>query len=353
MTIDKFIQKIRENWKVKVICILLAVITYIICQIAFLDRKSFVVVPKIENSSNLTYVNDIRRSVRISVRGLPTEIDSLEGKDFETYIDLSKYAEPGTYKVPVSIKFSEKATNIEKIEVSVNPKFVELVLESKETVLVPLKVNLSGTCAKGYEISSYALSPSFVQVTGSKALVEKTSFLETSPINVDGKSSDFTQQVDVINYNNRLSISDEKEIFASVNIKPIKTTKQLESSVVFYYSLKDGLAVENSNIPYKVTLSGNKNELDKFVLSPLSVQVDCSSIETSGSYALPFSVVVPDGITVDKIEPEVAQVNIVDFVEIPVPKENEEITDETSTTDTDEQIEESKTEDNLSLPITE
>jgi hypothetical protein len=81
--------------------------------------------------------------------------------------------------------------------------------------------------------------------------------------------------------------------------------------------------------------------------------VDCSSIETSGSYALPFSVVVPDGITVDKIEPEVAQVNIVDFVEIPVPKENEEITDETSTTDTDEQIEESKTEDNLSLPITE
>ena len=53
MRTDELIQKIKKNWKVKVICILIAVIIYIICQIAFLDKKSFSVVPQIKNLSNL------------------------------------------------------------------------------------------------------------------------------------------------------------------------------------------------------------------------------------------------------------------------------------------------------------
>jgi hypothetical protein len=134
--------------------------------------------------------------------------------------------------------------------------------------------------------------------------------------------------------------------------------------VVFFYSLKNDLSVENPNINYSLTLSGTKNELEDFVLSPLSVQIDCSEIQTSGVYELPFSVILPSGITVDKIEPSVATLNIVDFVEIPIPEnqetdsENQETNDETELNSeeklkTNQKDSSSTTDDKISLPIKE
>ena len=139
--------------------------------------------------------------------------------------------------------------------------------------------------------------------------------------------------------------------------------------MVFFYSLKNDLSVENPNINYSLTLTGSKNELENFVLSPLSVQIDCSEIQTSGVYELPFSVILPSGITLDKIEPSVATLNIVDFVEIPIPEntesdsQNDENKDEQKNENTDSEstseedintIEsESTSEDKNSLPITE
>ena len=58
MMTETFIQKITENWKVKIFCILGAIIIYVICQIAFLERKFFAVPLHVKNDSNLTYSND-------------------------------------------------------------------------------------------------------------------------------------------------------------------------------------------------------------------------------------------------------------------------------------------------------
>ena len=48
----------------------------------------------------------------------------------------------------------------------------------------------------------------------------------------------------------------------------------------------------------------------------MSVQVDCSSITTSGTYELPLSVILPENIILDKIEPEKVKVSVIDFVPI-------------------------------------
>ncbi len=360
MKIEKIIQKITENWKVKVTCILAAIIIYIICQIAFLERRAFSVPLRVKNASNLVYINQIPRLVRVSVRGEANQIGLLQENDFDVFVDLSEFVEAGTYKVPLHLQLSEEATMIEDLEILISPDLIELNLEPKITALVPLKTNVSGTCAKGYEVTAIEIYPDLVQITGSQSLVEKTSFLETSIINLNEKSSSFTENVEVVNQNPRLSLTGQKEFEVTVKINPIRITKKIESSVVFYNSLKDGLRVENPNISYTLTLSGTKNELEDFVLSPLSVQVDCSSIETSGTYDLPFSVVLPNGITFDKIEPADAKVNIVDFVGISVPENQENQqnsdTEETSSSEKDSlpsnDLDESKESKNT-LPITD
>ena len=145
---------------------------------------------------------------------------------------------------------------------------------------------------------------------------KKTPFLDTSSVNVSGKSSDFTQKIEVLNRNKRIELTGNENFIATVKIKPIKTSKKIDSSVVFFNSLDGTLSVENPKIPYTIKISGNKNDLDKFVLSPLSVQVDCSSITTSGTYELPLSVILPENIILDKIEPEKVKVSVIDFVPI-------------------------------------
>ena len=64
----------------------------------------------------------------------------------------------------------------------------------------------------------------------------------------------------------------------------------------------------------------------------MSVQVDCSSITTSGTYELPLSVILPENIILDKIEPEKVKVSVIDFV--PIVNESTE-------------VEESKTENEI------
>ena len=313
---ETFIQKITENWKVKIFCILGAIIIYVICQIAFLETKFFAVPLHVKNDSNLTYSNEIPRFVRVSARGETSDIALLQEKDFDVFIDLSDYTEEGEYRVPLRLQLSENATIINTIEIETKPTVVNLHLEPKITALIPIKTNISGTVASGYEISSFDVVPNLVQITGGASLVEKTPFLDTSSVNVSGKSSDFTQKIEVLNRNKRIELTGNENFIATVKIKPIKTSKIIDSSVVFFNSLDGTLSVENPKIPYTINISGNKNDLDKFVLSPLSVQVDCSSITTSGTYELPLSVILPENIILDKIEPEKVKVSVIDFVPI-------------------------------------
>lgn len=368
MTITELKNKITENWKIKVICLILAIGIYLFGQYVTFKKNELTVPLQVKNASNLVYTNEIPRTAKVIVYGDPNQVGLLQEKDFEVYIDLSELVESGTFEVPLHLQLSERASKMENVEFSLKNDIVTLTLEHKITALVPVKTNFSGACASGYEVSAIEIYPDLVQITGRASLIEKIPFLETDVINLSGKSSDFTQTVKVINQNSRISLTGDKEVTVTIKIKPIKTTKKIDSSVVFFYSLKNDLSVENPNIDYSLTLSGTKNELEKFVLSPLSVQIDCSEIQSSGTYELPFSVILPSGITLDKIEPNVATLNIVDFVEIPVPEnqesdsqndenKDEQNNDNSESTSEDEintnQSEESTSEDKNSLPITE
>ena len=369
MTIKELKNKITENWKVKVICVILAIGIYLFGQYVTFKKNELTVPLQVKNASNLVYTNEIPRTVKVIVYGEPDQVGLLQEKDFEVYIDLSELVEPGTFEGPLHLQLSEKASKMENVEFSLKNDSITLTLENKITALVPVKTNISGACANGYEVSAIEIYPDLVQITGRASLVEKIPYLETDVINLSGKSSDFTKTVKIINQNNRISLTGDKEVTVTVKIKPIKITKVIDSSVVFFYSLKNDLSVENPNINYSLTLTGSKNELENFVLSPLSVQIDCSEIQTSGVYELPFSVILPSGITLDKIEPSVATLNIVDFVEIPIPEntesdsqidetkveQNNEDSDSESTSEEDiNTIEsESTSEDKNSLPITE
>jgi DNA repair exonuclease SbcCD ATPase subunit len=138
-----------------------------------------------------------------------------------------------------------------------------------------------------------------------------------------------------------------------LNAKDVAITEQLKTF--------EGITDETQN-----ELLKQITELENFVLSPLSVQIDCSEVQSSGVYELPFSVILPSGINLDKIEPSVAKLNIVDFVEIPIPEnqesDSENVEEQKNNNDSESPSEEdlninqsssTTSDDKISLPITE
>ncbi|MGP1587829.1 MAG: CdaR family protein [Treponemataceae bacterium] len=315
----KFIKNLTENWPAKIVCVLLAVLLYMLCRISTLDKHAFAIPLEVQNTGNLLYTNSLPKYVRVTVRGESASVALMQEKDFAAFVDLSSYVEDGLYKVPIQLQLSESATMIDPLEVQVSPDAISLKLERKTTGLCEARAKLVGNCAKGFEVSSYSISPDKVQITGVSSQVIGTGFLETSPINIANKNESFSQKVKAVNQNKMLSITGQNEFTVSVKISPVKDNFKIENEKIYFMGLNPSFSVENSQISYVITLTGNQNDLEQFALIEDLVYVDCSDIQKTGMYTLPLMIKASEKEKVEKIEPETVNIKI-----IPHTEENDE-----------------------------
>ena len=300
---NRFVKFIITDWPAKIVCLMLAVLLYLICRVTMLEKRSFAVPLEVTNVGNLTYSSPIPRSVRVTVRGDNSEIGVLSEKDFRAFIDTGFYTEEGLYKVPIHLELSDEATMIVPLEVQVSPEYLTIDFERKISDLKQIKVNTSGSCAKGYEVTSISIEPDVVQISGNSRQVNGMSYLETNVINLQEKTESFSQKVKILNQNPLLSITGNTDFTVKVEISPIATEKVFEGTDVYYLGLTSALAVENEKMHYKLLLGGNQNELENYKVPPRAVYVDCSDIFEPGEYELPLSVLLLPDFALKKIEP--------------------------------------------------
>ena len=308
---NKFVKFIFTDWPAKIICLVLAVILYMICKVTSLEKKAFAVPLEVVNAGNLTYTNPLPHSIRVSVRGENAEIGVLSEKDFRVFIDTANYTDEGTFKVPVHLELSDNATMIEPLEVQISPEYLTIDFEQKVSDLKKIKVNTTGSCAKGYEVGSITVEPDFVQISGNSRQVKGMTFMETNVINIAGRTESFSQKVRILNQNPLLSVTGNTDFTVRVEISPIAGEKTVEGVDVYYLGLTSSLIVENDNPHYQILLGGTQNELESFRFSPRAVYVDCSDIFKPGVYELPISVMLPPQVELKKIEPEKMKLKVI------------------------------------------
>ena len=88
MTITELKNKITENWKIKVICLILAIGIYLFGQYVTFKKNELTVPLKVKNASNLVYTNELPRAAKVIVYGDSGQVENMKEKDFEVYIDL-------------------------------------------------------------------------------------------------------------------------------------------------------------------------------------------------------------------------------------------------------------------------
>jgi len=133
----KLLSKLTEKWPVKILAIAAALVISIFYRMNTLETRFFSVPLQIRTNESLVLANSISNTVRISLRGEPEVIQQILEEDIESYIDLARYTNEGTFKAPVQIRKKNSALGITPLEISVLP--IEIIIElehsAKRTII--------------------------------------------------------------------------------------------------------------------------------------------------------------------------------------------------------------------------
>jgi len=209
---EKLLRKIIEKWPVKVLSIAAALIISIFYRMNTLETRFFTVPLLIEASETLVPVHSLSSAVRISLRGESDGIQPIMEDDIEAYIDLGRYANEGTYRVPVQIRKKGSALGVAPLEISVLPIDIPLVLEQKIRRSIPIFPSFMGTIAYGYELTNLQVIPESVIAEGPRSAIEDIMEFNTEIIDLERRNENFSVRINIINNNPLIIIHGDKMI---------------------------------------------------------------------------------------------------------------------------------------------
>ncbi|MDR1178155.1 MAG: hypothetical protein LBK64_04945 [Spirochaetaceae bacterium] len=287
MNASKILEKATENWFAKVASIFVAIVLFVFHRVSALEERFLSVPLTVRAANNLVPSNSYPRIARVSLRGEPNSIFLIMDSDIEVYVDLSPYTEPGSYQVPVELNKTGTALGIEPLELRVDPLEIPLELDYRDRKLVPVRPGFGGSPEQGYELESYTLDPSQVELVGPRKRLEKINDLSTDHIELQGRSAGFMSQVHVVNSDPLINIQGSGSVEVRAFIRDRVVRKNFENIPIQFKGLDNRLAHDGQNLYGRVILEGGQNPLENLVLPAGALYVDCSGITLPGSYTLP------------------------------------------------------------------
>lgn len=293
MSKRSLIERLLDKWPAKIICLIISIFLYIFHQTSVIDKRNIAVPLKIVENGLVMHVGKVPSSISVVVRGNNSDIKSVVPSDFEATVTLDDITEKGDYIVPVKISLSEKLMEFDPFEVKLKKQQIEISVDLKEIKYVELVPSVVGEVAHGYTISSIEMTPSFVEISGAKSLLDKVSYINTTKINVSNAKNTFSSECNFIQVSKNIKIEDADSAKATVIISALEYEKKFENNNVKIVNLDDEFEIV-SNIPkVNIILKGPMPELETYEPDNGFVQIDCSSVKNEGIYSLPVKINYP------------------------------------------------------------
>lgn len=254
-------------------------------------------------------VSGIPDTAEVQVEGPTSIVSTLTIADFTAEVDLSGVS-PGVTEVPVNIRHGEELVEIvwqseERIAVEVEP------IVSRD---VPVRVEVRGNAARGYELGELFLEPSEIVVTGVASRVESlaeariTAFLDSpeQDVTLTRRPVFYDRQGNITSVNNLDLSADEVEVTIPVNqlagfaAKPIIV--DWEGDPAQGYRLLD-VNVE----PDSALVTGPPGLLES--LSRIRTEpIDITGLRESVTQTVTLA--LPAGIELDEVQPVLVEIVI-------------------------------------------
>ena len=293
-----------ENWPVKAISIALALILFVFHRLSTMTTRPLSVPLTIETNSTLVPASAYPRNVRVSLRGEDDNIKLIVDSDIEAYVDFTRYEEAGLYSAAIQVRRKGNALSIEPLEIAVSPSKISVQLDRRINKTIPLTAVVRGRVADGFDMVSYSITPLEIAVTGPAGFLESVGEIETEIIDLDGRNSDFTMEVNVIASSPFLALRGSGTAEFSCIIRPSVSVRSIEGIPIILVGLDSEFEADVSGRTGSVRIEGNQSQLDDFQPSSNFLTVDCSGVSEPGVYTLPVRIDLPRDFSLIRREPE-------------------------------------------------
>ena len=309
MTTGRFFKVITRNWAAKLFCFAIAVVVVLFNRMDKIEDRTMNIPFKLYTNSEYITVQDIPRTIKVSLRGNKDDIYSILSSDLTAFADFTNVAENGSYARPIKIERSGSALYITPLEIHTTPNQINLAFERKTIKRIPLEPVVRGTPAEGYEISGTFLSPNFVTVEGPESVLDSISSFKTTSVDLDGHSDNFSVQVGVENSNKFVHVLNS-DVRLSLSIAKIMVVRTVQNVTILLADCADNLTAVPNVQAGSIKLEVNSRRADTVQASSMKLVAELGSIKEPGTYILPLKPAVPKGMNMVGFSPDTVEVTV-------------------------------------------
>lgn len=181
------------------------------------------------------------------------------------------------------------------------------VEQSELTRRLPVEARLTGDPPAGYRVAGIDVSPSIVALTGPIDVLQGLDSLVLPEISVEGLDADFVT-VAVLPVPDGARVSGSDSVLVTVQIEALPGSARLRLAPIAIKTAP-GLTATIAEATMSVVLEGKQVDIDAAIAAGITAVVDLSGL-TAGSYSLPLTIPVPDGVRVVSVQPERVSVTL-------------------------------------------
>jgi YbbR domain-containing protein len=306
-----FSKRLFANWPAKVLSLAAALLLFSFYRLNRLEDR-YISVP-LSVSMNDEYVpsSQYPRSVRATLRGESNALFAIQDDDVRASLDLSGYHAEGQYRVPVQIERKGSALGVDPLEIRTDPSDVAVAMEKRITRIVPVTPSFKGFLEPGYELVSFELSPSEVEVSGPSSSVSRVNDVQTDFIELAGRNADFIVKSRVLRKDSLVSISGPESVEFRAVVQRSLAIKSFEGVAIVGEGLAPELALAEALPPGSLRIRSSTTDITGFSPAQGILYVNLSELRKPGSYQVKVQSRAPDGFTIERYEPQALQVTVI------------------------------------------
>ena len=307
----RFLERVLDRWPVKIICIALAIVLYILFRVNTLTERQLTVPLQVITAEGFIVSSEYPRSINITLRGDSEDIQSILPDDIEAFVNLAPYPEEGEFQVPVEFRKKGSALQPEALELKPRPKTITLSQESRMVRSLVVRPELSGFPTLGYELTQFFVSPSSVTAVGPRSQLEDLNELKTEIIDLSGRRSDFTITTRIVLPSAQIEIPGGLIVEFRGVIDEAVVIRTIADREVVVFDLPEGLQIKGDLPRVSLTVQGSQLTVEGARPQDMTFYIDGSTIKGPGRYTLPLKMDIPQGLAVLQLLPREVTIEVV------------------------------------------
>ena len=291
------------RWPIKIICVALAIILYILFRSNTLTERQIAVPLRVLTPEGFVASSEYPGAINVMLRGDEDELKDVLEEDIEAYINLTSYTEEGEYQIPVELRKKNSALQPEALELKPRPRVLTISIESRNIRSLEIEPNLYGSPSLGYELTQFFVSPSSVTAVGPRSQMAGLSTLSTELIDLSGRSDEFSITTRIVLPSAQIDIPGGQIVEFRGVVDEAMIIRTLENSEVVILDLPERLRTVNTLPPVSLTIQGSQLLVEDIRPQDVTFYIDGSAIQRPGTYNLPLEIDTPPGLAVLQILP--------------------------------------------------